>query len=212
MVFVSIAILTVPNKALAIDVCFWCEKTLSDYKEILKDENLNLGEKNNEVSEEYHAGIKTLITFTSILKKSKNENEAFGAVHDSWEDIENAVKGLNSDFKNLVKSADDLFRFAEEKANSISDSELKNMSLRKINRSKNAYTENLIKTRKNLAKLDVLNTRVKDKITALEISYTLDTLDDVLSTAFSGLENNVSEIISEIKSLEKETNTLLGQL
>jgi hypothetical protein len=170
-----------PTDVFAGSLCFWCEKTLSDYKEILKDKNIDLGEKNDEVSSEYKNGIKSLFTFTSILKESKNENEAFGSVHDSWEEIESAVKDLNDDFKNLVKSADDLFKNATEKANSISDKKLKNMSLRKIESSKSSYTKKLIKSRQSLSKLDVLNIRVKDKITALEINYTLDTLDNVIT-------------------------------
>jgi hypothetical protein len=211
--FIIFTIITLPPaNVYAGNLCFWCEKTLSDYKEILKDKNIDLGEKNDEVSSEYKNGIKSLFTFTSILKESKNENEAFGSVHDSWEDIESAVEDLNDDFKNLVKSADDLFRHATEKANSISDNRLKSMSLKKIESSKSLYTEKLIKSRQSLSKLDILNTQVKDKITALEINYTLDTLDNVITSSFSGLDNSVSEIISELKRLEQETDVLIGHM
>ena len=194
------------------DLCVWCEKSLSDYKEILKDKNLSLGEKNKEVSEEYKKGVRTLFTFSSILKKSKNENEAFGSVHDKWENVESAVRDLNDVFKSLVKSADDLFRFATEKANSISDSNLKNSSLRKIESNKSKYTEKLVVSKKNLDRLGELNVRVKDRITALEISYTLDTLDNEITKAFSGIDENVSKIIEALKILEKETDELLGNL
>lgn len=193
-------------------LCFWCEKSLSDYKEILKDKNLGLGDENDKVSYEYKEGINTLFTFSSILRKSKNDNEAFGIIHDKWEDVESAVKSLKDDFKSLVKSADDLFRFATDKANSITDMELKKKSLRKIESSKSKYTAKLILSKSNMDKLDVINTRVKDRITALEISYTLDTLDNEIKAAFSGIDKNVEEIIGVLKELETETNSLLGNI
>ena len=211
IVFGVFIITAIPNNASALGLCFWCDTTLSDYKGTVKDKLTSFGENNRQVSKNFKEGIDTVRNFKAILKDAKSENEAFGIIHDKWEKVDDSIEYLEIRFKSLVESTDDLFAFFIQKTNTIKgEDELRDKQLEAIEKSKSKYIIMLQNSKENIETLTSLKLKVNNRITALEVSYNLKTLDAKLITEFSDIEQSVDEIISSLRELESETQTLLS--
>ncbi len=183
------------------------KKARNEFKEIIEE----FDDQKNEVAEEFQEGKQVLLTFKEAIKKAKDKDAEFAKVHNKWERIEDTVKKLHNKFKLLVQTADNFYAVLEEKANTIQDQDLRAKTLTDLNASKQRYIERLKKTKIKINELDVINRKVRDTITALEISYSLDVLEKELNKTFEEIDKMISSVMEELDKLSKESKALLSQ-
>jgi len=177
------------------------------FKEVIDD----FDEQKQQVAEEFQEGKEVLLDFKEAIKKAKNKDAQFAKVHNKWEEIEKTVKELREKFIELVKTADNFFAVLEEKANSIQDPDLREKTLNELNKSKQKYIERLRITKLKINELDRVNKRVEDIITALEISYSLDILEEQINKTFKEIDMMISSVMKELDELSKESKALLNR-
>lgn len=183
------------------------KKARNQFKEIIEE----FDEQKNEVAEEFQEGKQVLLTFKEAIKKAKDKDAEFAKVHNKWEYIEETVKKLHNKFKLLVQTADNFYAVLEEKANTIQDQDLRAKTLADLNASKQRYIERLKKTKIKINELDTINRKVQDTVTAIEISYSLDILEEELNKTFQEIDRMISSVMAELDKLSKESKALLSQ-
>ena len=164
----------------------------------------------NEVDDAYKEGKKVLITFNEAIRKAKDKDEQFAIVHNEWEAVGVEVKKLHEKFKQLVETADQFYVVVERKCNSIQGEELREKKLKEFEQNKQRYIHRLKSTKSKIDDLDTINIKVKDTITALEISYSLDVLEQEMNKTFEEIDKMISSVMQELDRLSKESKDLLN--
>ena len=177
----------------------------SIFKEVFEDFKV----QNKQIKLELEEGTNTLLTFKEAIKTAQDKDAEFAKVYTKWSKIEEEVKSLHEKFANLVKGADAFFAEMIDKANSITDDQLKTKQLDRINERKEKYTTRLKQSRNKINMLDDVNTKVRDTITALEINYSLDVLEEKLTETFQEIDTMIESIMKELEELSRESESLL---
>ena len=182
-------------------------KAKSMFQEVIED----FDEQQNDVTESIDNGKDSLLTFKEAIRQAKNKDAEFAKVYTKWERVKNDVVDLHKKFEGLVKGADSFYTSLEKRAQTIGDEELKNKSYKQLTESKENYTLRLKSTKAKINELDNLYQKVYDIITALEITYSLDILEEKISKAFNEIDRMVESVIPELNALIKESKALLAQ-
>ena len=66
-------------------------------------------------------------------------------------------------------------------------------------------------TKIKINELDTINRKVQDTVTAIEISYSLDILEEELNKTFQEIDRMISSVMAELDKLSKESKALLSQ-
>lgn len=177
----------------------------SIFKEVFEDFKV----QNKKIKLELEEGTNALLTFKDAIKIAQDKDAEFEKVYTKWKRIEGEVKNLHEKFANLVKGADSFFTEMIDKANSITDGQLKTKQLHRINERKEKYTTRLKQSRNKINMLDDVNTKVRDTITALEINYSLDVLEEKLTETFQEIDTMIESIMKELEELSRESESLL---
>lgn len=177
----------------------------NEFKEIIK----KFDSKKEDVANEFKEGQKVLLTFKDAVQKAKDKDKAFAVVYDKWTDIKKENKLLRTKFKDLVEGADKFFTTLEAKSNSIKDSRMKLNSLEKVQAQKASYIKVLKATRVKLGMLDSAYDKVKDTLTALEVGYTLNVLEDELDKTLKDINNKISNVMKDLDGLLKQSHKIL---
>ena len=177
----------------------------SIFKEVFEDFKV----QNKQIKLELEEGKNTLLTFKDAIKTAQDKDAEFAKVYTKWKRVEGEVKNLHEKFANLVKGADSFFAELIDKANSITDDQLKTKQLHRINERKEKYTTRLKQSRNKINMLDDVNTKVRDTITALEINYSLDVLEEKLTETFQEIDTMIESIMKELEELSRESESLL---
>lgn len=177
----------------------------SIFREVFDDFKL----QNEQVTLELEEGKNTLLTFQEAIRTAQDKDAEFSKVYTKWKKIEREVKNLHEEFANLVRGADSFFSEIAEKANSITDNQLKTEQLQRINERKENYTIRLKQSRSKIDMLDDVNTKVRDTITALEINYSLDVLEEKLTETFREIDTMIESIMKELEELSRESESLI---
>lgn len=177
----------------------------SMFKEVLSEFNA----QKEKYYQEFGEGKNTLLTFQEAMKKAQDKDAEFAKVYAKWKRIKSEVKQIHEKFANLVSGADALYAEFENRANSITDEQLKTKMLHRINESKENYTIQLKQGRNGIDKLDDANTMVWDTMTALEISYGLEMVEEKLTQTFQEIDMMIESVMKELKELSRESELLL---
>ena len=188
-----------PSKALP--------KARSMFNEVLIEFNA----QREKVEQEFEEGKNTLLTFKEAIKTAQDRDVEFAKVYTKWKRIEKEVKQIHEKFANLVSGADALYTELENRANSITDNQLKTKSLNSLKESKENYTIQLKQSRNGIDNLDDVNTKVRDTITALEINYTIDVLEEKLTQTFQEIDTMIESVMKELEELSRESKLLLSK-
>jgi uncharacterized protein (DUF3084 family) len=180
-------------------------KARSMFNEVLTEFNA----QREKVKQEFEEGKNTLLTFQEAIKTAQDKDVEFAKVYTKWKRIEEEVKHIHEKFSNLVSGADALYAELENRANSITDNQLKTKTLNSLNESKGNYTIRLKQSRNGINKLDEVNTKVRDTMTALEINYTLDVLEEKLTKTFQEIDTLIESVMKELEELSHESKLLL---
>jgi len=78
-----------------------------------------------------------------------------------------------------------------------------------LKESRENYTIRLKQSRNGINKLDDVNTKVRDTITALEINYTIDVLEEKLTQTFQEIDTMIESVMKELEELSRESKLLL---
>lgn len=183
------------------------KKVKNEFKEIINE----FDNQKNEVADQFQEGKDVLLDFKEAIKRAKDKDAEFAKVHNKWEEIENTVRELHDKFKLLVETADQFYAVLEEKAHTIHDSTLSEKTLNDLNRSKQRYIKRLKQTKVKINELDIVNRKVEDTITALEISYSLDVLEAELSKTFKEIDQMITSVMEALDKLSQESKALLSQ-
>lgn len=180
-------------------------KARSMFNEVLTEFNA----QREKVKQEFEEGKNTLLTFQEAIKTAQDKDVEFAKVYTKWKRIEGEVKHIHEEFANLVSGADALYAELENRANSITDNQLKTKTLNSLNESKGNYTIRLKQSRSGINKLDEVVTKVRDTMTALEINYTLDVLEEKLAKTFQEIDTLIESVMKELEELSQESKLLL---
>lgn len=194
------------------DFQFWREKSITNSKNDFRNSVNKFDDQQRKVGHSFTNGKEMLFSFSSILKNAKDKDEAFKNVHDKWQGVKSEIEHLQFKFKCLVKSADELFVELDKRANTITDENLKETSVIKIETNKQKYINRLKKTKDSIFNLTKANIKVTDMITALEISYTLNTLAGQIEKTFKEIDGTITEVMSDLASLSVESKALLNNI
>ncbi len=182
-------------------------KTRSMFNEVLTEFNA----QKEQVRQEFTEGRKALLTFKEAIKTAKDKDVEFARVHSKWKRVETEVKKIHEKFAKLVRGADELYAEMTNKANSITDKQLREKTLKSLNESKENYTIRLKQSRNGIDKLDEVNTKVCDMMKALEINYTIDVLEEKLTKTFQEIDTMIESVMKELEELSKESKSLLNK-
>lgn len=177
----------------------------SMFKEVLSEFNA----QKDKYYQEFGEGKNTLLTFQEAMKTAQDKDAEFAKVYTKWKIIKSEVKQIHEKFANLVSGADALYAEFENRANSITDEQLKTKMLHRIYESKENYTIQLKQGRNGIDKLDKANTKVWDTMTALEISYGLEMVEEKLTQTFQEIDMMIESVMKELKELSRESELLL---
>jgi len=177
----------------------------SKFKKVLTEFNA----QREKVGLEFEEGKNTLVTFQEAMKTAQDKDAEFAKVYTKWKRVKEEVKEIHEKFANLVSGADGLYAEFGNRANSITDEQLKTKMLHRINESKDNYTIRLKQGRNGINKLDDANTKVWDTMTALEISYGLEVLEEKLTQTFQEIDMMIESVMKELKELSRESESLL---
>lgn len=180
-------------------------KARSMFNEVLTEFNA----QKEKVKQEFEEGKNTLLTFQEAIKTAQDKDAEFAKVYTKWKRIEGEVKHIHEEFADLVSGADALYAELENKANTITDNQLKAKTLNSMNESKGNYTILLKQSRNGINKLDEVVTKVSDTMTALEINYTLDVLEEKLAKTFQEIDTLIESVMKELEELSQESKLLL---
>ncbi len=175
------------------------------FNEVLTEFNA----QREKVKQEFEEGKNTLLTFQEAIKTAQDKDVEFAKVYTKWKRIEAEVKHIHEKFANLVSGADALYAELENRANTITDNQLKAKTLNSLNESKGNYTIRLKQSRNGINKLDEVITKVRDTMTALEINYTLDVLEEKLAKTFQEIDTLIESVMKELEELSQESKLLL---
>lgn len=193
-------------------LCFWCDESIAGTKENFKSSIEKYDDQQLVVKDDFSNGKELLFNFASILQDAEDRDEAFASVQDEWHQVGSEIDHLNYRFKKLVKSADELFSELSRRADTISDYELRQKSVYRIEENKERYIAKLKNTKDSILTLAAANEKVKDMLTALEITYTLDTLEGQVRTTFSEIDETISSVMASLADLSVESKALLESL
>ncbi len=184
-------------------------KALPEARSMFNEVLIKFNTQREKVKQEFEEGKNALLTFKEAIKTAQDKDVEFAKVYTKWKRIEAEVKQIHEKFANLVSGADALYAELENRANSITDNQLKTKTLNSLKESKENYTIRLKQSRNGINKLDDVNTKVRDTITALEISYTLDVLEEKLSQTFQEIDMMIELVMKELEELSRESESLL---
>lgn len=184
-------------------------KALPEARSMFNEVLTEFNAQREKVKQEFEEGKNTLLTFKEAIKVAQDKDVEFAKVYTKWKQIEAEVKQIHEKFANLVSGADTLYAELENRANSITDNQLKVKTLNSLNESKGNYTIRLKQSRNGINKLDEVNTKVRDTMTALEINYTLDVLEEKLAKTFQEIDTLIESVMKELGELSRESKLLL---
>lgn len=187
-----------PSEALA--------QARSMFREVLED--FKVQHENTKL--ELEEGKNTLLTFKETIKTAQDKDAEFAKVYAKWKRVESEVKKLHEKFASLVRGADDYYAEMDARADSITDNQLKTKTLNSLRESKDNYTIRLKQTRNKINVLDDVNTKVRDTMTALEINYSLDVLEEKLTETFQEIDTMIESVMKELRELLLESESLLS--
>ena len=176
------------------------------FKEVYTEFN---GQK-KQYKQEYQEAKNALLTFKEAIKTAEDKDAEFAKVSAKWKRVEAEVKQLHEKFADLVSGADALYAELEYRANSITnDDQRMTRELHKINMSKENYTIRLKQSKNKLNLLDSVNTKVRNTMISLQISYTLDVLEEKLTETFQETDVMIESVMKELEELSRESELLL---
>jgi len=184
-------------------------KALPEARSMFNEVLIEFNTQREKVKQEFEEGKNALLTFKEAIKTAQDKDVEFAKVYTKWKRIKAEVKQIHEKFANLVSGADALYAELENRANSITDNQLKTKTLNSLKESKENYTIRLKQSRNGINKLDDVNTKVRDTITALEISYTLDVLEEKLTQTFQEIDMMIESVMKELEELSRESESLL---
>jgi len=184
-------------------------KALPEARSMFKEVLIEFNAQREKVKQEFEEGKNTLLTFQEAMKTAQDKDAEFAKVYTKWKRIKAEVKQIHEKFANLVSGADVLYAEFENRANSITNEQLKAKMLQRINESKENYTIRLKQGRNGINKLDDANTKVWDTMTALEISYGLEVVEEKLTQTFQEIDMMIESVMKELKGLSRESELLL---
>jgi len=202
---ILLTMFTIPAQA-----WFW-DSSLNDYKDEFREQVLEVNKQKEETKSKLKETKNLIFDFASLLQNSKKEDVNFKKLYNKWQDSESEIKDLEIKFKSLVESASIYFSQIKVKANDISDKNLKDSALKNIITNKNKYILQLKNTHKSLENLTISHRKLKDLITFLEISTSLQSLDKELKNRFSEIDTIVKDVMNDLDKLYKESQELLNE-
>ncbi len=186
-------------------------KALPEARSMFNEVLTEFNAQREKVKQEFEEGKNTLLTFKEAIKAAQDKDVEFAKVYTKWKRIEAEVKQIHEKFANLVSGADTLYAELKNRANSITDNQLKTKTLNSLKESKENYLFRLKQSRNSINKFDDVNTKVRDTMTALEINYTLDVLEEKLAKTFQEIDTLIESVMKELEELSRESKLLLNK-
>ena len=198
-------------------LCVGCSKEVKDearraakqagsmFQEVLGDFKKGM----EAVGEGIKEGKDVLITFKDAIREAKNRDAEFEKVYNKWQRVEKEVSELHSLLEKLVTTAETFFDETTKRANSITDVSLRDGTLATIQERRSSYIVRLKKAKTSIDQLDIVNRTVNDTMTALEIQYSLEVLEEKLTKTFEEIDRMVSAIMKDFEELIEESRKVL---
>lgn len=177
----------------------------TSFKEVIENYDWQRG-KMEKVFEE---GKDSLLNFKEAIRAARDKYTEFGKVYSRWEYVEKEIDKLNAKYHELVNGAEEFYKELENRANTITDSQLRLSSLAKLKTHKDKY---YIRLRETDEKIQILGggiVKVNDTVKALEINYTLNVVDETIYQTFQEIDSMITEVMPELEKLTEESKELL---
>jgi hypothetical protein len=158
------------------------------------------------------AGKQSLLSFQAAIKESRDRDEEFNKVYATWGEVNKSTILLHQRFRELVTGAEQFYAAVRTRAESIHDEVLRTESLTFIEKSEQAYVLQLKDAREAIQQVDSMKVRVDDVMKALEIRFAIETIDQRLGEMFAEIDLMIESVLSALRSLEKESRSVLRNL
>lgn len=157
-------------------------------------------------------GKESLLSFKEAVQESRDRDSEFNKVYSSWQEVERQSEQLHARFRELVAGAEQFYAVVRERAESIRDDALRGESLAFINKSEQAYAEQLKRTQVAIRQVDAMKVRVDDVMLALEIRFAVEVVDQRLGEIFFEIDSMIESVLGALRALEEESQSVLRQL
>lgn len=179
--------------------------TLAGVKRAFQDSILELEAEQRTVKTEFGEGRSTLIAFQTALKSAIDKDNEFAKVYNRWREIQGRISVLYDKFLGLVDGADRVYTELANRANRITDPELRTVIQAELRASIERYAARLKVSKTGIDRLRAQATKVTDVMSALEVRFTLKVVEDELGGIFKDIDETVEAVMAQLEALIEES-------
>jgi chromosome segregation ATPase len=179
--------------------------TLAGVKRAFQDSILELEAEQRTVKTEFGEGRSTLMAFQTALKSAIDKDNEFAKVYNRWREIQGRISVLYDKFLGLVDGADRVYTELANRANRITDPELRTVIQAELRASIERYAARLKVSKTGIDRLRAQATKVTDVMSALEVRFTLKVVEDELGGIFKDIDETVEAVMAQLEALIEES-------
>lgn len=178
---------------------------LAEVKRAFQESVVQLETEQKNVKTEFKEGRTTLLAFQSALKSAMDKDDEFAKVYSRWREIQGRISVLYDKFLGLVDGADRVYTELDNRANRITDSELRGRIKAELQASIERYAARLKISKSGIDRLRAQATKVTDVMSALEVRFTLKVVEDELGSIFKDIDETVDDVMAQLEALIEES-------
>jgi chromosome segregation ATPase len=179
--------------------------TLAGVKRAFQSSILELEAEQKTVKAEFKEGRSTLLAFQTALKSAIDKDNEFAKVYSRWREIQGRISVLYDKFLGLVDGADRVYTELANRANRITDPDLKTAIQAELQASIERYAARLKVSKTGIDRLRAQATKVTDVMSALEVRFTLKVVEDELGGIFKDIDETVEAVMAQLEALIEES-------
>jgi hypothetical protein len=146
-----------------------------------------------------------LLAFQTALKSAIDKDNEFAKVYSRWREIQGRISVLYDKFLGLVDGADRVYTELANRANRITDPDLKTAIQAELQASIERYAARLKVSKTGIDRLRAQATKVTDVMSALEVRFTLKVVEDELGGIFKDIDETVEAVMAQLEALIEES-------